>query len=307
MPLLLVAEVRCRFGRRAASSKAKRSTRSTPTRVITVSCSTVSRSVPSKMRPPTLEYSPSVFSRTTTKSMSPGSRPASGLRTPGIRRQGRRFTYWSKVRRNCRRLPHKRDVVGDDRRPADGAEEDGVVGAAASPPSRAAASCRAAASTRRWRSRSCRSRRSGRTRSAVARSASSPAGRPPCRCRRRGSRRCGARTPSSGLLRGRARRAARPPCASSMARRSAVGRVARPQGPYQGAVAGVAVQAERVVRGHCRRSSARRSGGRRPGSARASGSAPGCAAQAFTVSLNSCMVSSSAVRCRSTFWPFRCR
>jgi hypothetical protein len=34
-------------------------------RVITVSWTTISRSVPSNMRPPISEYSPSVFSRTT--------------------------------------------------------------------------------------------------------------------------------------------------------------------------------------------------------------------------------------------------
>jgi hypothetical protein len=43
--------------------------------------------------PPTDEYSPSVFSRTTMKSTSPGFLPASGVGMPGISRQGRRFTY----------------------------------------------------------------------------------------------------------------------------------------------------------------------------------------------------------------------
>jgi hypothetical protein len=57
------------------------------------------------MRPPTLEYSPSVFSRTTKKSMSPGLRSASGLLMPGMRRHGRRFTYWSKSRRNLMSMP----------------------------------------------------------------------------------------------------------------------------------------------------------------------------------------------------------
>ena len=63
-PFDLVADVRCFAGRFDASSKAKRITRSTPMRVNTLSCTTNSRSVPSNMRPPTLEYSPSVFSRT---------------------------------------------------------------------------------------------------------------------------------------------------------------------------------------------------------------------------------------------------
>src|SRR5439155_8765799 len=54
----------------------------------------------------TLEYSPSVFSRTTKKSMSPGLRSASGVRMPGMRRQGRRLTYWSNSRRNLISMPH---------------------------------------------------------------------------------------------------------------------------------------------------------------------------------------------------------
>ena len=58
------------------------------------------------MRPPIDEYSPSVFSRTTQKSMSPGWRPASGQGTPGISRTGRRFTYWSNSRRNRISEPH---------------------------------------------------------------------------------------------------------------------------------------------------------------------------------------------------------
>ena len=92
MPFDFVAEVRCFFGRDCASSKAYFSTRSMPTRDITVSCTTTSRSLPSNMRPPMLEYSPSVFSRTIIMSMSPGTSPASGERTPGISRAGRRFT-----------------------------------------------------------------------------------------------------------------------------------------------------------------------------------------------------------------------
>ena len=80
--------------------------RSTPLRVNTLSWNTISRSVPSNIRPPTDEYSPSVFSRTTMKSMSPGLRFARGVAMPGIRRHGRRFTYWSKPRRNWISDPH---------------------------------------------------------------------------------------------------------------------------------------------------------------------------------------------------------
>ena len=98
MPLLLVADVSLRRGLDAANSKANFSTRSTPWRDITVCCMTISRSVPSNMRPPMLEYSPSVFSRTIHMSMAPGfsgcpCRSTRGLRMPGIRRAGRRLTY----------------------------------------------------------------------------------------------------------------------------------------------------------------------------------------------------------------------
>ena len=80
-------------------------------RDITVSWITNSRSLPSNMRPPTLEYSPSVFSRTIHMSMSPGfkaspSRSTSGERMPGISRAGRRLTYWSNSRLNLSSEPH---------------------------------------------------------------------------------------------------------------------------------------------------------------------------------------------------------
>ena len=106
MPLDLVAEVRCFFGRDCASSNANFRMRSTPMRVITVCWVTNSRSVSGNMRPPTEEYSPSVFSRTTQKSISPGLRLASGDGTPGISRTGRKLTYWSNSRRNLISDPH---------------------------------------------------------------------------------------------------------------------------------------------------------------------------------------------------------
>src|SRR6201999_1310261 len=106
MPLDLVAEVRCFFGRDAASSNANLRMRSTPIRVITVCWVTNSRSVSGNIRPPTDEYSPSVFSRTTQKSISPGLRVASGDGTPGISRTGRKLTYWSNSRRNLISEPH---------------------------------------------------------------------------------------------------------------------------------------------------------------------------------------------------------
>jgi hypothetical protein len=95
MPFDLVAEVKCFFGRRDASSKAYFRMRSTPCRENTACCVTTSRSVPAYMRPPIEEYSPSLFSRTTQKSISPTLRFASGHFMPGMSRTGRRFTYWS--------------------------------------------------------------------------------------------------------------------------------------------------------------------------------------------------------------------
>src|SRR5437667_4431123 len=89
MPLDLVAEVRCFLGRDCARSNANFKIRSTPVRVMMVSWITNSRAVSGNIRPPTDEYSPSVFSRTTQKSMSPGLRLASGDGTPGISRTGR--------------------------------------------------------------------------------------------------------------------------------------------------------------------------------------------------------------------------
>ena len=106
MPLLLVATVRCLRGRDCASSKAYFSTRSVPKRLNTDSCITTSRSVPSNITPPRLVYSPSVFSRTMKKSMSPALRPASGQGTPSNRRTGRRLMYWSNSRRNFSSEPH---------------------------------------------------------------------------------------------------------------------------------------------------------------------------------------------------------
>ena len=88
-----------------------------PVRDITVSWMTISRSVPSYMRPPMLEYSPSVFSRTISMSISPAfsgcpSRPTSGERTPGISLAGRRFTYWSNSRRKRSNDPHSETWSG---------------------------------------------------------------------------------------------------------------------------------------------------------------------------------------------------
>src|SRR6185369_3130560 len=67
MPFDLVHEVRC-LPRLRASSNAYFRIRSVPFLENVASWVTTSRSVPSYIRPPTLPYSPSVFSRITTRS-----------------------------------------------------------------------------------------------------------------------------------------------------------------------------------------------------------------------------------------------
>ena len=69
-------------------------------------------SVPSKLRPPTAEYSPSLFSRTTMKSMSPGSRSASGEWMPGISRTGRMLAYCWKLAPDRDQQPPERMLSG---------------------------------------------------------------------------------------------------------------------------------------------------------------------------------------------------
>ena len=53
----------------SASSKANRTQRSTPKRVLTEPCVTTSAAVPFRKNPPSPAYAPSVFSRTTAKSI----------------------------------------------------------------------------------------------------------------------------------------------------------------------------------------------------------------------------------------------
>jgi len=69
------------------------------------------------MRPPIELYSPSVFSRTTQKSMSPGLRLASGDGTPSNSLTGRRFTYSSNSRRIGIKRPHSETWSGTPGQP----------------------------------------------------------------------------------------------------------------------------------------------------------------------------------------------
>ena len=77
-----------------------------------LSWTTTSSSVPSNIRPPTEEYSPSLFSRTIQKSMSPGLRSASGERIPGMSRTGRKLTYCRNWRRIGISSPHSETWSG---------------------------------------------------------------------------------------------------------------------------------------------------------------------------------------------------
>ena len=105
--LLLVITVSCLRGRDWASLKAKRITRSTPTRVIMVTSVAASMGWPWCTRPPTPEYSPSEFSRTMTQFRSSGLQRLSGASMPGRIRVGRTLAYWSKPWQIFRRRPHR--------------------------------------------------------------------------------------------------------------------------------------------------------------------------------------------------------
>ncbi len=104
----LVTMVSLRRGRDMASSQAKRAMRSTPARVNTETSMPTSIGSPRWARPPAPAYSPSLFSRTITQSIS---RPSSGRRGPamlGSSREGRTLAYWSRpwqmARRNSQRV-----------------------------------------------------------------------------------------------------------------------------------------------------------------------------------------------------------
>ena len=81
--------------------------RSQARRVKIFSWIAISNSVSRLSRPPTSEYSPSLFSRTMMKSMSPAFRPLSGLVIPSSNRAGRRFTYCLNPRRIGISKPHR--------------------------------------------------------------------------------------------------------------------------------------------------------------------------------------------------------
>ena len=85
-------------------------------------CVATSCGVPLCMKPPTPQYRSSVFSRTTTKSMSAGPLSASGVSTPGNSFTGRRLMYWSRPKRRSSSSLRSR-MPGCDVGMADGAEQ----------------------------------------------------------------------------------------------------------------------------------------------------------------------------------------
>ncbi len=103
--LLLVTTVRSFLGRDRARRKAKRRIRSTPARVIIETSVATSIGRPWWTRPPTPEYSPSLFSRTITQSRSSRRQRFSGASMPGRMRVGRTLAYWSRPWQILRRKP----------------------------------------------------------------------------------------------------------------------------------------------------------------------------------------------------------
>ena len=175
---------------RRASARARRRT-SAPdrrrSRVMTVSCTTISRSVPGNMRPPigrvlafgVLAHDPEVD----VAGLAVGERRAA---RPGISRTGRRLTYWSNSRRNRISEPHSEMWSGT------------FSGQPTAP--KKIASCapmlllpvlrhHAAVlerSSRRRRSRASPAAARSRISSPPPRARARPPAPPPCRCRRRG-------------------------------------------------------------------------------------------------------------------------
>ena len=126
-------------------------------------------------RPPAPAYSPSVFSRTTIQSRSPGSMPRRGLLTPGSGRAGRtRSRILIEALADGEAQAPQRDVVRDVRR-ANRAEVDGIEGAQAIEAVRRSSCGRAGDSAPEPHSKLSTSRRSSGARARKASSTSSPA------------------------------------------------------------------------------------------------------------------------------------
>ena len=88
-----------------------------PRLVKTASWIAVSSGSPWLKRPPTSLYSPSLFSRTITRSMGRFAPSAKGLVTPSKERTGRRLTYWPNARRIGISRPHRETWSGTPGQP----------------------------------------------------------------------------------------------------------------------------------------------------------------------------------------------
>ncbi len=88
-----------------------------PCRVNTASWMAVSPGPPWPNLPPTWLYSPSLFSRTITRSIGRFSASARGLVTPANERTGRRLTYWLNARRIGMSRPHRETWSGTPAHP----------------------------------------------------------------------------------------------------------------------------------------------------------------------------------------------
>ena len=156
MPFDLVAEVRCFFGVLRASSKANFSTRSTPTRLITVSCTTTSRGGAGEHLAAdrgifalgVLAHHPEV--------------DVAGLAVGERRRHAGHQPHRAQIdvlvelaAEQNERAP-QRDVVGNFRRPADRAEDRSRRACRSFPSSRPASFSDASRSSRRRRNRNRR-------------------------------------------------------------------------------------------------------------------------------------------------------
>ena len=225
--LLLVTTVSSFRGRDCARRNAKRMMRSTPARVIIETSVATSIGRPWWTRPPTPEYSPSVFSRTITQSRSSGPQRFSGASMPGRMRVGRTLAYWSKPWQIFRRRPHSVTWSGMCGSPAE--------------PNRIASLPRSASRPfagiiSPWarnqsppQPKSSNSKREGAAGGERFRAPGGRRERLPCRCRRRESSRCGrssssaprAQAATTGIFAMRAFHSAGPvsctdvPCAST--------------------------------------------------------------------------------------------
>ena len=123
----VIEVTRCFLSRCSASSKAKRTMRSMPRRVKTEVWIATSSGWCWYTNPPTCAYSPSVFSRTTTKSISPPRGFAQRRLHAGIEKRRPHIGVLIESPPDGQQQPVQRDVIGNIGM-ADRAQQDGVAG-----------------------------------------------------------------------------------------------------------------------------------------------------------------------------------